>query len=286
MDSIRTVIWISALLGLAAFIAVLVYAPIPEDGHGRRGVTGETGGAAMSLQEQGNRIRRSLADNRHAAAISIANQTVELFPDDPEAWLWQVQVQYALGQETGARVAAERLLNAVQARPLPGGQLPQAMRAYQLGWANWALSRQEIARQHFIDAANLFAPASDGLIEERARQYTLASFLAMGGQPERAAEHFALAVDANYRGTSGWWKVDPALASIRGQRAYLDAGVVLQRRAEERERQRQEHLNPPPPHPPLPTPLTPSPSDSPDARGAEPIPMPRGAPSQMPDEES
>ncbi len=272
MDAIRTVLWISGLLAIATFIGMLVYAPMP--GGGRNG----RGAAAMpvSAEEQGGRIRRAMGEGRHAAAVSIAAQTVEQFPDDPEAWLWQVRVQHALGHEAGARAAGERLLRATEAGPIPGGVLEQGVRASRLGWAYWVLSRQEIAREHFMDAANLFGLTPMGLLDEGQRQYALAGFLAMGGRPERAAEHFALAVDANYRGDGGWWKVDPALASIRGQRAYLDAGVVLQRREEERERRRMERMNPP-------GPVSPATPDNPAAGVGEPIPMPHGARSRVPD---
>lgn len=236
MDGLRTVISVSALLAVATFVAVLVYAPMPERGVGPVFVP-------ASVEEQAQRIRRAMAEGRHAAAVSIANQTAEQFPEDPEAWLWQVQVQHMLGHEGGARVAAERLLRVTEASPVPAGPLAQAVRSYRLGWANWALSREEAARGHFRDAGALYALASPGMMDEPVRQYNLASFFGMSGETAKAAEHFALAVDANYRGDGGWWKVDPDLEAVRGERAFLDAGVVLERREAERERRRNERMN-------------------------------------------
>lgn len=239
MNPVRSVISVSALLAVATFVAMLVYAPMP-DARSRGPVF-----VPASVEDQAARIRRALAEGRHAAAVSIANQTTEQFPEDPDAWLWQVQVQHALGHEAGAGVAAEQLLRTTDASPIPAGPLAQALRSYRLGWANWALSRQDAALAHFTDAANLYALSSDGLVDEPIRQYNLASFLAMSGQPERAAEHFALAVNANYRADAGWWKVDPDLDPIRTQRAYLDAGVVLERREAERERRRNQRMDSP-----------------------------------------
>jgi tetratricopeptide (TPR) repeat protein len=247
VNPVRSVISVSALLAVATFVVVLVFAPMPQRGRGPVFVP-------ASVEDQAARMRRALAEGRHAAAVSIANQTTEQFPDDPEAWLWQVQVQHALGHEAGARVAAEQLLRVTESRPLPAGPLTQSVRSYRLGWANWALSRQDAARAHFADAAHLYALSSEGAVEEAVRQYNLASFFSMSGDPDRAAEHFALAVNANYRADAGWWKVDPDLDPIRTQRAFLDAGVVLERREAERERRRNQRMDSPlaPPEPPEP----------------------------------
>ncbi len=252
MHPVRVVISVSALLAAITFVAVLVLAPLPERARGPAVVT-------ATPDEQAARIRRALADARHAAAVTIANQTTEQFPQDPDAWLWQVIVQHALGHEAGARVAAEQLLRTTEATPVPAGPLTQSIRSYRLGWANWALSRHDVARSHFADAANLYLPSSEGLLDEATRQYNLASFFAMSGQPERAADHFARAVGSNYRDEDRWWKVDPDLDPIRTQQVYLDADAVLERREADRQRRRNERLglpagsplDPPPPGAPV-----------------------------------
>lgn len=234
MSSVRTVIWVSVFLAVVTFVGMMVVAPVGAPDRPRPRET------PMTVADQAARIRRSLASDRRAAAESLAAETVEMFPGDPEAWLWQVQVFHVLGDQDRAREAARRLADLLAHQQPPTGALARAQRAYFEGWAAWVLSRADEARERFAMAADLYEGGSAGVVGEAFRQYNLAGFRAMAGQAERAAEHFALAVDAGYAGDAGWWLADPDLASIREVQAFRDAAVVLHNRELERLRELRE----------------------------------------------
>ena|GEM_PF-2767541 len=233
MSSIRSLVSCSALLAATSFAVVMVVAPVDT----RREFAGGYD-ARFGLSDQIARMRLALASARDLAAQNIAARTVEAFPDRTEAWLWKVQVEWSTGRLVSAAEAARRLEEMVLAEPVPAGPLAQSSRAYRLGWANWVLSRQDAARNYFLDAAALYESGSPGFASEPIRQYNLACYLAMAERPDRAADHFAKAVDAGYGGDGGWWQVDPDLNPIRKHPVYLDAALVLERRARENQRQR------------------------------------------------
>lgn len=227
MGAVRRVVAISALLGVTTFAGVMLLGPVEIDPPGGRA-------AISSVSDQAARMRRAMAGGRTLAAANIAAQTIEHFPDDSEAWLWQVQVRWSAGDTLEAREAGRRLEEILRIEEIPAGQLAQSHRAYRLGWAYWVLSRQAEAEAHFRDAAVLYEPGSLGVVPEAYRQYNLACYWAMGGEIDRAANHFAAAVDAGFGGDAGWWRADPDLVPLREHRAYLDAAVVLQRREQDR----------------------------------------------------
>lgn len=233
MSSLRSLISCSALLGMATFMGVMVYAPTDRDPRGLGDYD-----ARFGLSDQAARMRLALANSRDLAAQNIAARTVEFYPDDPEAWLWKIQVDWSTGRPTQAAESARRLESLLQGAPVPSGPLAQSARAYRLGWACWVLSRHDEARSNFLDAAALYEDGSVGFVSEPIRQYNIACYLSMGGETDRAAERFALSVDAGYGGDAGWWQVDPDLSPIRKHPVYLDASLVLERRARERQRER------------------------------------------------
>lgn len=235
MSSIRSLVSCSALLAATSFAVVMVVAPVETDRVGARGYD-----ASFGLNDQIARMRLALANARDLAAQNIAERTVAAFPGESEAWLWKVQVEWSTGRLVTAAEDARRLETMVTQGPVPSGLLAQSSRAYRLGWANWVLSRQDAARNYFLDAATLYESGSPGFASEAIRQYNIACYLGMGGRVDDAAQHFALAVDAGYGGDGGWWQVDPDLTPIRKHPVYQDAALVLERRARQRQREREE----------------------------------------------
>ncbi|MCC5822759.1 MAG: hypothetical protein LAT64_14405 [Phycisphaerales bacterium] len=230
----RVVVW-SGILAATSFAGVLIFAPVDVPRLGMTAVTRDT-----TVDRQAARIRRALADGRTMAALSIGNQTVELFPEDPAAWLWKTQAQYVAGHINEARATGERIEQMAAQAPTPDNPLAGAALAYQLGWARFVQGDRPASRERFLEAAGLYEPASVGVVDEALRLYNMACYLAMGGEIDRAAEQFALAVGAGYGGDAGWWRVDPDLEAIREHRVYLDASVVLQRAEEELESELRE----------------------------------------------
>jgi tetratricopeptide (TPR) repeat protein len=226
----------SALLAAAAFVAVMVFSPV--EGVRARSRPGPPR-PVFSLYEQGQRVRAAMSEGRNLAAVNIAGQTAARFPDEPQAWLLKVQAEFAAGLPAEASESAERLERAVDAQGPPRRPRNEAERSYRLAWAGLVRGRPGEARERFRHAAEVYAEATEGVMSEAVRQYNLASYLAMAGEVDLAAEHFARAVDEGYperlndgRGEPGWWRADPDLDPIRRHRLYLDAVVVL----EERER--------------------------------------------------
>lgn len=230
----RVAAW-SGVLAAASFVAVMVFAPVDVPRLGMTEATRDT-----TVHRQAVRIRRALGEGRNMAALSIGNQTVELFPEDPEAWLWKVLAEHATGRLAEARSSGERLAELTESEPEPSDPLGLSARLYRLAWASVVRGDRPGSRPLFLEAAALYEPATVGLVDEAIRRYNLACYLGMGGEIDRAAEQFALAVDAGYGGDAGWWRVDPDLNPIREHRLYRDASVVLERAEEEAERRLRE----------------------------------------------
>lgn len=228
VSSLRTVISVSALLAVVSFVLVMVFAPVrtPEPGAGAPFVA--------SVHEQAERIQRALVDGRALAASGIADRMTVEMPDNPEAWLWRVQVAHATGDAPGAVAAARRLRELLNAADPRRGPLTEAAWSYRMGWAHEALGEREPARSYFRNAAGSYESAAMGVVRESLRLYNLACYRAMAGDLDAAAALFAQAVDANYGRDAGWWRVDPDLNPIREHRAFRDAAVVLTRREQER----------------------------------------------------
>lgn len=235
MSAVRRVISVSALLALVSFVGVMVLSPVPE--RDRR-----SNFVPASVEDQALRMRRALIEGRHEAARRVAEETARLFAAEPDAWLWKARVHHMLGEPASARQAGERLHAMLQEDGVPESVLAQAGWSYRMGWAEWVLSRKEVARTHFASAAGLLADERPDGLSEGMRLARLAGLWAMAGETDRAAETFAQAVDMGYMGEGGWWRLNPDLSPLREHRVFLDTGVVLTRLEEERERRRQERL--------------------------------------------
>lgn len=276
----RVAAW-SGVLAAASFVGVMVFAPVDVPRLGMTEATRDT-----SVQRQAARIRRAMGQGRNMAALSIAHQTVELFPDDPDAWLWKAITEHAVGDSAEAREAGVRLSELIGTEPEPGDPFSGSARAYRVAWAAVVQGDRPGSRPHFLEAAALYEPATVGLVDEAIRRYNLACYLGMGGEIERAAEQFALAVDAGYAVDAGWWLADPDLDPIREHRLYRDASVVLQRAREEaerdareqRERAEREMLGPAPAE----TPNEPA-GGQPDGQPDNPAGEPGGGPGEPPE---
>lgn len=227
--SIQRVFTIAFVLAAFTFVLMLVYGPV----EGRR--PGQ-GGAFVpsSVSEQAARIRRALVSGRADAAVSIADETASLFPDDRETWLWVAQVHHTVGSPDIAAQAGVRLEAMVIEQGVPNQLLLQSTHTYRLAWANLAMGRTDTARALFLQAARIYESAPPGMRADDRIAYNLACYLAMAGEDDRAAAAFARAVELGYADDEGWWRADPDLDPIRSHPVYMEAAKAMAALEEDR----------------------------------------------------
>jgi tetratricopeptide (TPR) repeat protein len=221
---------VSALLGLGAFIAVVVFAPV-DTPRGRRSAAPNTPRLDQSIQS----IRTALVDGRSIASVNIAQNVVSKHPDEPDAWMWLAIVADRFGDPITAMDAAQRQLELLSdpdraAREGRSSFTAGSEHAYRVAWGHRVLGDTATARTNFAKAADLLEEES-GAGETQFAQYNLACYRAMAGQHDRAADHFARAVEAGYGRDNGWWQTDPDLDPIRAHPVFVAAAERLEERA-------------------------------------------------------
>lgn len=228
MNSARTIGIISALLGLAAFVGVLVLAPV--DAPRRRQATPATPG----LNQLIGSIRAALAEDRDRAALNLAENAIEQHPDRPDAWMW-MGITAELNRDPTTATQAGRLqlelLGNAESLPNPevSGWTAVSDRLYRLGWGHRLIGEEPEARVFFSRAADALEQETRGGPSQFA-EYNLACYRALAGQHDRAAAHFARAVELGYARDNGWWRADPDLDPIRGHPVFVAAGNALSER--------------------------------------------------------
>lgn len=226
MNSTRTIGILSALLGLSAFIGVLVLAPV--DIPQRRSARTATPPIGQLIRS----LRTALIEDRPLAALNLAEQAVEHHPSQPDAWMW-LGIIADLNRDRATAVASgQRQLELLEnvhsrARVEVPSYTAGSDQLYRLAWGHLLMGRESEARSRFADAAR----ALEQETEEGSTQfseYNLACYRAMAGELDRAAEHFEKAVENGYRYDNGWWKIDPDLDPIREHPAFRRAAARVE----------------------------------------------------------
>jgi hypothetical protein len=226
MPPVRVITTVSACLGLAAFIGVLTLGRI-EGRAPRDRVLGDNSASGVSTQA----VRRALIRGHAEGALNIARLASQERPDDPDAAMWRAIMEHR--SHSGlAGTASRRLMELIGPDRTDMNPLDRSSLAYHRGWALFTAGRYRESAEAFVLSADLYEQAAQGW-DPPLYQYNLACYRAMGGQTDRAAEHFALCVAAGYSDRTGWWKADPDLDPIREHPVFIAAAAKLERPARE-----------------------------------------------------
>lgn len=239
MAGTRTILAFSALLGIGGFVVALSALPVD---HAPARAARERVRAVPTLEDAVARIRFALSQGRPERALNIANRATELYPQEPDVWLWKIITSVRLGSPAEAAAAGEQLRTLITANPPPLHLAAQSRREYRLGWAMTGLGDHDTARAHFLLAAEFYQQGGQDTASRPLWLFNLACYLAMGGQADQAAQAFADAVDAGYSDGDGWWSVDPDLDPIRHHPVFLQGVAAMA----ERQRAEDPAQNPPP----------------------------------------
>lgn len=215
----------SVLLGLGAFIGVLVLAPV--DTPSRR----VSRPSLPRLDQTINAVRTALMEDREIASVNIAQNAVHHHPRAADAWMWLAITADRTRDPMTAMKAAERLIELVEDPAWAAGRQTTSFtavsdRLYRLGWGYRLIGDRAGSEARFAEAADALeseAGVRGGVFLE----YNLACYRALAGEPDRAADHFARAIEAGYGRDNGWWRVDPDLDPIRSHPVFVGAGERL-----------------------------------------------------------
>ncbi len=231
MNNSRSIMAVSLFLGIVAFMGVLTLAPV--DSPQRRTPSPSSPGLSQLIGS----IRTALVEDRILGAVNLAENAVTLHPERADAWMWLGITAERNGDPTTAmdagRVQLELLGEPDRVPDAPvSGWTAVSDRLYRSAWAHRLVGEEERAR-------SLFAQAGDALEREAGihatqfSEYNLACYRALAGEHDRAADHFARAVDNGYRFDNGWWDADPDLDPIREHPVFRRAAERLRERLEE-----------------------------------------------------
>lgn len=191
-----TVFVVAFVLGAVAFVATLVYAPVPE----RPGQLSPEELAQREAAARAADAHQNARDDRiiHAdwgGLARTARASLELNPADPWAHADLLVAMDRLGEPEALPAQAERAMGELE--PLLTHSRPRWSARWALGWARWYAGDREGARAVWNEAADGLArrasPASAG------DQYNLAAQLTLAGRHEEAMAAWERAIELRYR---------------------------------------------------------------------------------------
>lgn len=243
--SMRHVVWCSATLSLGAFFYVLTVEPMDQKRNPRA--------AAIDRVPSRNtlvvNIRKSLGQGQMLAADRQSAALLENYPEDLDAIYFRAIVELALGREdlvSKLWTMLDQQTSSLESWP---DRYTDLGIAYYRAWALVGTGRVDEGQAMFRALADRVDQIPGAYGNEGLRQYNLACYRAMGGEPDDAMTHWSLAVDAGYGQDSGWWMVDPDLESLQKDHdRFWEIGSRLiqmqgerDRRGERRQNQVDEH---------------------------------------------
>lgn len=226
--SLRHVIWTSAALSLGSFFYVLTLEPLDPERMPRAAAIGRTPHRELLTGS----VREALGNGQLDMAERKVGELRKHYPEDPSAMYFQALVAAAMGQNAQEQAYWDELDAFTSS--LEGW--PNRYTDIELGYYRaWALTKTGDPEQGRVLFARIaselreWALSNDGLITNPMTHYNLACYLAMSGQPERAMEHWASAVDRGYglriADMGGWWLVDPDLESLHDNPEFWQIGA-------------------------------------------------------------
>jgi hypothetical protein len=230
--SMRHVVWCSATLSLGAFFYVLTMEPMDQRRNPRA--------AAIERVPPRNtlvtNIRRTLGQGQLLAADRQSEVLLANYPDDLDAIYFRAIVEREMGLEEQVARRWAFLDQQTASLEMWPARYSQAQIGYYRAWALVGTGRVEEGQLMFRDLADQIQQIPDPYDREGLRQYNLACYRAMGGQPDAALTHWASAVEAGYGQDGGWWMVDPDLESLQGDDRFWAIGAQLIQRENEADR--------------------------------------------------
>jgi len=238
--SIRHVFWCSATLSLGAFVYVMALEPIDPVRNPRAGALNRIPSRQMLIGQ----VRRALAEGQMSRADRLSDELLGQNPEDLAAMFYRAIVSRALGHDDEAGEFWAVLSDQMESLDSWTNRYSMAELSYFRGWAMIGTGRIEAGRSAFMDLSDTLEARSknkDGQILDPGVHYNLACYRAMGGQPERAMEHWRASVENGYgqglSGDGGWWMVDPDLEVLHSDDRFWVIGSVLLSGGERERRQ-------------------------------------------------
>tara|TARA_E500000318_G_scaffold85651_2_gene81751 strand:- start:9697 stop:10455 length:759 start_codon:yes stop_codon:yes gene_type:complete len=224
---VRHVVWISAALSMGAFIYVVTLEPMDEQRHPRAAAFDRN----PTIRGMMSNVIAALTSEQHDNAVSKSQEMVGLFPKDIRSYFYLAIAHRQAGHAAEAEKIWTQMVNLLESGDESVGTDPNL---YYYAWALRETEGLETSQQLFSQLADQYARASkDG--DDRwgghgaGDHYNLACYRAMGGEIDRAMEHWAFAVELGYGGDEQgrWWIVDPDLESLHEIDAFWVLGAQI-----------------------------------------------------------
>lgn len=243
-NGFKHVVWVSAVLGIVAFVYVVGFAPMDESASPR----------AAAIDRQPPRttviasIRRSMAQGQLTAADRAADLLVEHNPEDPSAYFYRALVYRQMGQDESA-ISYWAMLDGILASLTSWTErYNPAELDYFRAWAKLGIGDLDGSVAMFTKIADDLEARSvnsdlddeDGSADSEMQvpvttsrayragvHYNLACYRAMAGDLMSARAHWELAVTQGYGVDDGWWSVDPDLESLHTDEQFWTVGRAL-----------------------------------------------------------
>jgi len=210
-SGLGVILAVASVAALVTFVYVLGFAPIDERRAPRAGAMSRPPGVASTAQ----RMRALLASGQTTHAATLGAELVGHHPKNATARLEYAQ---ALGIDGRAGDALEQWGRLLAMGAEGGGSEGEGsgslITPYQRARALVALGRADEARPILLELAE--SSGGPGGSRGGVDAYNRACYLALAGERERALESWRAATERGFASRSGWWRVDPDLASIRG----------------------------------------------------------------------
>jgi tetratricopeptide (TPR) repeat protein len=226
--TLRHVVWTSATLALGSSFYVLTVEPLDPQRMVRAGAIGRTPHRELLISS----VRASLATGQLADAERHVGELRKHYPEDPSAMYFQAVVAGFMDQNTREQGYWDELADYTRTLKSWPNRYTEIELGYYRAWALTMTGQIEQGRVLFARIASElreWALSNDGLITNPMTHYNLACYLAMSGEPERAMEHWASAVDRGYglrvADQGGWWMVDPDLESLHDNPEFWQIGA-------------------------------------------------------------